>query len=153
MPFGTNENLDPTAQAGGAPPSIFQMLATQFLPPGDMPQAPGIQRTAMPDFSQPQGQEFIDLGAGAPAAPKSNFLSSMGEMAQQLAPMLGGAMASRGANPTTQGAGAWNNTNLNNGLNRQITAPQLGTPQNFSAPNLNLSLNPAAPRPLFSFKG
>jgi len=109
MPFGTNENLDPTAQAGGAPPSIFQMLATQFLPPGDMPQAPGIQRTAMPDFSQPQGQEFIDLGAGAPAAPKSNFLSSMGEMAQQLAPMLGGAMSAN-AGQKADATSAMNNS-------------------------------------------
>jgi hypothetical protein len=95
MPFGMNENLDPTAQAGGAPPSIFQMLATQFLPPEAFPQAqaPGLSRTAFPDFSTPQQDGNDGIITMNDVAPKTNALSSIGGMAQQLAPMLGAAMS------------------------------------------------------------
>jgi hypothetical protein len=79
--------------AGFGEDTIFKMLASQFLSPGEVPQAPGINRTAMPDFSRPQ-QEPIDLGAGAPSGPRPNFLSSLGGVAQQLAPMIGGMMSS-----------------------------------------------------------
>jgi hypothetical protein len=79
------------------PSAIFQMLATQFLQPGEMPQAPMPNKTAIPNFApQSQDSQFIDLGAGgtAPGAQRSNWLSSLGGAAQQLAPLIGSAMAS-----------------------------------------------------------
>lgn len=100
--------------AGFGEDSIFKMLAAQFAPPVEMPQAPGINRTAMPDFSRPQESEPINLSA---PAPKANFLSSLGSMAQQLAPMIGSAMA---ANTQAKNAAA---------ATRVAQAPRIGGTQ------------------------
>lgn len=136
------------------PSAIFKMLVTQFLEPqyAEMAQAPMPTRMAMPDFSRPV-QEPIDMGAGGPppGSPRTNALSSIGNIMQTLAPLAGSALASRGAQPTTQGAGAWNNSALGNRPN--ITAPQLGTAQNFNAPAPSFSLNKPLVQPAFSFKG
>ena len=58
----------------------------------------------MPDQMQfqagrPAENQFIDLGAGGPppGTPRGNFLSGLGDMAQAVAPMVGGAMSANSA--------------------------------------------------------
>jgi hypothetical protein len=131
----------------------FAIQPTQFLESGllPMPQAPELRRTGIPDMlmNQFSSQEPIDLGAGGPppGSERANGLSSLGNMMQQIAPMIGAAMSPSAPKNDGSSAGAWSNPALGNQPN--ITAPQLGTPQNFDTAMPQLTLNPSAPRPLF----
>jgi len=130
------------------------MLQNAFA---SMPQGGGqLNRTALPDMSRPT-QEPIDLGAGGPppGSERGNWLSSLGGIAEAVAPMVGGAMSAGGAKPTTQGAGGWSNPDLK-GVQlpgSTFTTPQLGPATSFQMPTIDTRLSPSTPRPFFSFGG
>jgi hypothetical protein len=133
---------------GQAQPTDLSAMLQAVFNPAPAPDQMQFQRR------QPAENQFIDLGAGGPppGTPRGNFLSSLGGIAQQVAPMVGGAMSEGGANPTTQGAGGWSGSSAQL-PGSTMTAPQLGPATSFTTPTINTSLSPSTPRPLFSFGG
>jgi hypothetical protein len=112
--------------AGFGEDTIFKMLASQFLPPGEAPEAPGLSRTAIPSFGQSDGEsQFVDLGAGGPApgSERENSLSSLGNFLEEAAPMIGGAMNQGPAILKKQGVNAGGFTPTQNPLDYLQIAP------------------------------
>ena len=82
------------------PTDLSAMLQAVFNP-APMPDQMQFQK------KQPAENQFIDLGAGGPppGTPRGNFLSGLGDMAQAVAPMVGGAMSASSKPGFGMGAG------------------------------------------------
>lgn len=83
------------------PTDLSAMLQAVYNPAqAPMPDQMQFQRRA------PAENQFIDLGAGGPApgSERDSLLGGLGDMAQAIAPMVGGAMSDGGAKPSAQGS-------------------------------------------------